>query len=213
MIDREQRDKMDHLVFAVPDLASSIEMFRERLGVTPVFGGCHELVGTHNAILPVRGGSYIELIAPDPANPSPPLGLPFGMDALEEPHLVTWAVRTLDIDVAVERARNAGYDPGGVIDLTRETSEGDCLSWRLTVRGEMSADGLVPFLIDWGSTPHPSGTGESECSIEDFRAEHPDPESVRAMLRALDVSLDVESGLGPRLIANVVGPDGSIELF
>jgi hypothetical protein len=122
-------------------------------------------------------------------------------------------VRTLDIDVAVERARNAGYDPGGVIDLTRATSEGDGLSWRLTVRGEMPADGLVPFLIDWGSTPHPSGTGEPECSIEDFRAGHPDPESVCVMLRALDVSLDVESGPRPCLFATVIGPDGSIELF
>jgi len=209
MIDRKN---LDHLVFAVPDLANSIEMFCERLGVTPAFGGCHELVGTHNAILPVRGGSYVELIAPDPANPSPPLGLPFGMDALDGPRLVTWAVRTRDIDVAVERARNAGYDPGGVIDLTRETSEGNDLSWRLTVRGEMPAGGLVPFLIDWGSAPHPAGTSEPECSIEDFRAEHPDPESVRAMLHALDVSLDVESGPQLRLFATVVGPDGSFEL-
>ncbi len=203
---------LDHLVFAVPDLESSVEAFSERLGAAPAFGGRHESVGTHNAILPVQGGSYVELMAPDPSNPDPPLGLPFGLATLTEPRLVTWAVRTQDIGAAVQRARTAGCDPGVVVDLARDTPEGDRLTWRLTVRREALAAGLVPFLIDWGSTPHPSGTSEALCRVEGFGAEHPDPESVRVLLRALDVSLDVEQGLQPRLRATVVGPGGSIEL-
>lgn len=203
---------LDHLVFAVPDLKSGVDAFSERLGAAPALGGRHESVGTHNAILPVRGGSYVEVMAPDPSNPDPPLGLPFGLASLSRPRLVAWAVSTRDMDLAVKYAQNAGYDPGAVVDLSRDTPEGERLTWRLSIRREPLGDGLVPFLIDWGSTPHPSATSEAVCSIEGFRAEHPDPESVRQALRALDVSLDVEPGSQPRLHATLVGPGGSIEL-
>ncbi|GAG19395.1 unnamed protein product, partial [marine sediment metagenome] len=190
----QQRDlaaTLDHVVFGVPDLESGVRSFAKALGATPAFGGRHESIGTHNAILPLRGGHYLELIAPDPSCPHPPLGVPWGLDTLEEARLITWAAATQDIDAAVERAKKAGYDPGAVIEVARDTPEGERLTWRLTISAEFAAEGLVPFLIDWGSSPHPSGTSEALCSIEGFAAEHPDPESVRAILGALGVSLDV----------------------
>lgn len=203
---------LDHVIFGVRDLESSVEGFAKALGATPTFGGRHESIGTHNAILPLRGGHYLELIAPDPSSPNPPLGVPWGLETLKEPRLITWAAATQDIDAAVERAKNAGYDPGTIIDVARETPEGERLTWRLTISAEFAADGLVPFLIDWGSSPHPSGTSEAVCSIEGFAADHPDPESVKEMLGALGVSLDVESGVVPRLRGTLVGPSGSITL-
>jgi hypothetical protein len=203
---------LDHIVFGVPDLESSVGSFAKALGATPTFGGRHDSIGTHNAILPLRGGHYLELIAPDPSCPNPPLAIPWGLETLKEARLITWAAATKDIDAAVEHAKNAGYDPGTVIDVARDTPEGDRLNWRLTLSRESAADGLVPFLIDWGSSPHPSETSEALCSIEGFAAEHPDPESVRTMLGALGVSLDVEPGAAPRLRGTLVGPKGSIEL-
>jgi hypothetical protein len=131
---------------------------------------------------------------------------------LKEPRLITWAAATKDIDAAVEQAKSAGYDPGTAISVARETPEGERLSWRLTVSTRFAGDGLVPFLIDWGSSPHPSGTNEALCSIEGFTAEHPDPESVRAMLSALGASLDVELGAVPCLRGTFVGPHGSLTL-
>jgi hypothetical protein len=131
---------------------------------------------------------------------------------LEEAHIITWAAATQDLDAAVERAKNSGYDPGTAIEVARETPEGERLTWRLTMSGNFSADGLVPFLIDWGSSPHPSKTSEAVCSIEGFSATHPDPDLVRGMLNQLGVSLDVELGEEPRLRASIVGPDGSFEL-
>jgi len=203
---------LDHVVYGVPDLESSVRIFAKALGATPTFGGRHESIGTHNAILPLRGGRYLELIAVDPSCPNPPLGVPWGLETLEESRLITWAAATHDIDTAIEQAKNAGYDPGTAIEVARDTPEGVRLTWRLTISGEFAADGLVPFLINWGSSPHPSGTSEALCSIEGFAAEHPDPESVRAMLGALGLSLDVESGPVPRLRGTIVGPDGSLEL-
>ena len=209
---RDRTAALDHLIFGVPDLEIGVQSFAKALGARPTFGGRHESIGTHNAILPLRGGHYLELIAPDPSSPNPPLGVPWGLETLEEPRLITWAAATQDIDAAVEHAKNAGYDPGTIIDVARETPEGERLTWRLTISGDFAADGLVPFLIDWGSSPHPSGTSESLCSIEGFAAEHPDPESVQTMLGALGASLDIESGAAPRLRGTLVGPSGSITL-
>jgi catechol 2,3-dioxygenase-like lactoylglutathione lyase family enzyme len=209
---RDVKARLDHVVFGVPDLESSIESFGRTLGATPAFGGRHQSIGTHNAILPLDGGRYVELIARDPSCPTPPQGVPWDLDTLREPRLITWAVATQNMDLAVERAKNAGYDPGSAIELRRDTPTGDRLTWRLTVSREFTANGLVPFLIDWGTSPHPSTVSRALCSIKGFRAEHPDPESVKAPLNALGVSLEVEPGMDARLRGTLVGPDGSIVL-
>ena len=204
--------RLDHVVYGVPDLEIGIEDLAKALGVTPAPGGRHESIGTHNAILPLKGGQYLELIARDPSRPDPPLGIPWGLDSLGEPGLITWAAATRDIDAAVEQAKNAGYDPGTAIDVARATPEGEQLTWRLTISKEFAAEGLVPFLIDWGNSPHPSNTSEAICSLEEFRAEHPDPGAVQSMLDSLGVSLDVVHGPKARLRGTLVGPNGSIEL-
>ena len=40
--------------------------------------------------------------------------------------------------------------------MTRRSDAGDVLQWRLTPPQIELNDGLVPFLIDWRSTPHPT---------------------------------------------------------
>ena len=66
------------------------------------------------------------------------------------PRLATWAVRTTDLNAAVTAARRCGYDPGAVVAMSRRTTAGDLLEWRLTLPDAPLYDGLVPFLIDWG---------------------------------------------------------------
>ncbi len=203
---------LDHVVYGVPDLKVAVGSFAKALGAAPTFGGRHESIGTHNAILPLRGGQYLELIARDPSCPNPPLGIPWDLDDLEGPRLITWAAATPDIDAAVKHAKSAGYDPGNAIEATRATPAGEQLTWRLTISRESAAEGLVPFLIDWGSSPHPSETSNSLCSLKIFYAEHPDPALIQTMLGALCISLDVVRGPESCLRGTLVGPDGSIEL-
>ena len=83
---------------------------------------------------------------------------------------------------------------------------------RLTFRAEPAARGLVPFLIDWGSTPSPALGSTSGCSLVDLRAEHPQPAEVVGLLGALDVSLDVAEGGEAALIATIETPNGTVEL-
>ena len=73
-------------------------------------------------------------------------------------------------------------------------------------------DGLVPFLIDWGDSPHPAESAPSGCRFRELRAEHPDPEPIVSALRALDVELALERGPEPAICVCLEGPGGRIEL-
>ncbi len=203
---------LDHVAYGVPDLDSACAELAERLGVLPMPGGQHRGLGTHNAILSLGEGVYLEVIAPDPNQPPPSRPRPFGLDALVDPRLVAWAARAPDIESRVEKARAAGYDPGNVIKLGRDLPDGGRLEWRFTFRDELAGDGLVPFLIDWGSTPHPSITARQGCSLLSLRGEHPQPELVTPLLQALEVDLDVARGPATVLIATLMTPNGEVEL-
>jgi hypothetical protein len=203
---------IDHLVYAAPDLEAACAELDARLGVRPSPGGKHTGRGTHNALMDLGDGTYLEVIAPDPAQPPPPRPRPFGIDTLALARLVTWAAKASDIDERVSGAKAAGYDPGTVQAMSRARPDGVNLAWKLTLRDEPAGDGLVPFLIDWGETPHPSLTAAKGCRLVTFRAEHPRPDSVTSLLDALGEELEVREGPHPRLIAEIASPRGRVEL-
>ena len=203
---------LDHLVYAVPDLPAAVETFSERTGVRPVAGGRHPGRGTHNALVALGPDTYVELIAPDPTQSQPAGPRPFGIDDLTAPRLVTWAAKASDLDVRATRARAAGYDPGPVLQMSRDRPDGVRLQWRLTLAAEAGGDGLVPFLIDWGATSHPAASAPRGCTLAGMRGEHPRPETVAAMLAALGVELAVTRGPRPTLIATIETPRGRVEL-
>jgi hypothetical protein len=210
-----KRLETDHLVYAVPNLANALDEFERRLGFAPSLGGRHEGLGTHNAILPLEGEIYLELIASDPDRPAPKQPRPFGLDVLHGPRLVTWAVRSRTIESDVAGARERGFDPGIVFEMSRDEPSGDALRWKLSLRSEPFGDGLVPFLIDWGTTPHPSNTAASKasrCVLSSFSARHPNPTMIRAALDALHVDLEVGLAVKAGLKARITGPRGSLEL-
>jgi hypothetical protein len=210
-----QHLKLDHLVYAVPDLESAIDEFRRRLGSAPAFGGHHEGLGTHNAILPLAGETYVELMAANPVLPAPGRPRPFGLETLQNPRLVTWAVRSRNIEADAQAARERGYDPGIVFEMSRKEPDGETLSWKLSLRAEPFGDGLVPFVIDWGRTRHPAAApaaGAVRCVLSDFSAQHPDPQPARDAIDALGAELNIDQAPTSRLCARLAGPTGFLEL-
>jgi hypothetical protein len=202
---------IDHLVYGARDLYKAVAGLSERLGVHALPGGRHPGIGTHNALISLGPGTYLEVIAPDSSQP-PPARLPFGLDVLTEDRLITWAARAADIERRADGARAADYDPGPVLAMSRETPDGVQLRWRLTWRAEPAGNGLVPFLIDWGDTPHPSLTAPGGCTLLNLRGEHPRPEAILPLLRALEVDLPVRAGPIRALIATIQTPRGAVEL-
>jgi hypothetical protein len=203
---------LDHLVYAVPDLDAACDDIAERFGVRPSAGGKHTGRGTHNVLLDLGDSQYLEVIAPDPEQPAPERPRPFGIDSLAVARLVTWAAKAPDIDARVAAAKSAGFDPGQVLAMSRARPDGVSLSWRLTFREEPGADGLAPFLIDWGDTPHPSATAARGCRLVSLRAEHPQPGMATDIIVALGEQLQVREGPHPRIVAEIATPRGRVEL-
>lgn len=206
---------LDHLVYAVPDLDEAIADLEKRLGVRAGFGGRHEGFGSHNAILPLADTAYVELIALDPENPAPPQPPPFGLAGLEQARLVTWAVRSEDIEADTARSKARGHDTGLTLPVSRVQPDGVRLAWKLTLDPHAFGDGLVPFVIDWAGSPHPSRPDDPampRCRLNALRATHPNPGEITRALDALGVVLPIEAGESAQLIARIEGPGGSVEL-
>ncbi|MFC5827418.1 VOC family protein [Nonomuraea insulae] len=201
--------QLDHLMYAVPDLAEGVAAFERRTGVRPVPGSSHP-GGTANHLVRFGPASYLEIIGPDPESSTRPRT--FGLGTLTEPRLTAWAVRPDDIDEAVRRARERGYDPGDVRPLSRRTPAGVLLEWRLTQRDDPAPVRPVPFLIDWGGTSHPAASDLPLVSLTSFSAVHPDPGALRRDLAALDLRLDISSGTETELRAVIDTPLGPVTL-
>jgi len=203
---------IDHLVWGGRSLDEEIERFEAMLGVRASPGGRHAGEGTHNALIRLGPAMYLELIAPDPEQPVPPTSRWFALDTLTTPRLVTWAARATDLERRVAQARRAGIALGDVRRGERLRPDGRSLAWRFTYPDTRTGDGLVPFLIDWGQSPHPAEGAAAGVELTTLRAEHPDPADIGRMLRELDIHLDVASAPAPALVATVAGPRGQVEL-
>ena len=156
----------DHLVVAARSLDAGTAWCHATLGATPVEGGRHANLGTHNRLLGFADGAYrrmyLELIAIDPDAPAPSRARWFDLDApalqaaiADTPRLVHWVARCNDLDRALAALRAAGHDPGEAIAAERMTPHG-LLRWRISLRadGRRPAAGAVPLLIEWGDA-HP----------------------------------------------------------
>ncbi|MFM8649844.1 MAG: VOC family protein [Actinomycetota bacterium] len=148
--------RIDHIVLATPDLATTVADIAERLGVAPVPGGAHVGRGTYNALLGLGGHTYLEIIGPDPAQPDPDHPRPFGIDELERSRLVAWCVAPRrPLESVVADAIESGFDPGPIESMSRRRPDGVLLEWSLTFPPS-GADSVLPFLIDWRDSPHPT---------------------------------------------------------
>jgi hypothetical protein len=183
---------LDHLVYATPDLDASAEALAERFGTVPVPGGAHPGRGTRNALIGLGIGVYLEIIGPDPAQPDPEGARPFLIDDLTDAQLVTWAYRHPDPEAmrdAIERRfRDALPDGdvrlGSVSAMSRARPDGSMLRWRLSDPRALPLGGIVPFVIHWGTTPHPSTALPNECKLLELIVTHPEADTLRPVLDA-----------------------------
>lgn len=205
--------RIDHLVYATSDIEESIVDLETRLGVRPALGGQHIGRGTHNALLALSDRSYLEVIGPDATQAETVSPRWFQIDSLDAPRLVTWAVKEAELNKLRAKAKACGIYLGPVVSGTRRRSDGTWLRWRFTDPATVIADGLVPFFIDWGDSPHPAESAPPGLVLESLRAEHPEPTVVMRALTAVGIDLlPVESGPRPALIATLRTKGGLVQL-
>ena len=204
--------RVDHLVYATPDLNRGIEEIEKLLGVRATPGGQHPGRGTRNALIALGPTAYLEIFAPDPDQPPPKEPRAFGLDGLKESKLVAWYIKGSSVQRLRDEAVRKGVPYGEVKSGSRRRPDGVQLSWQFTDPARPVAGGIVPFIIDWGRSPHPASTAATGASLAGLRAEHPDARSVRRMLRQIGLDLPVERGPRPALIAVIECPRGRVEL-
>ena len=203
---------LDHIIYATPDLDESIAALKALTGVEPAYGGSHTGRGTRNALLSLGPDTYIEVLAPDPAQSPEALALAANRIPASA-RITTWAAKCSDLDAALRVAAGMDLDLGHIEAMSRALPSGGRLDWRLT-RGASPGDGLVPFLIDWETAAHPAPAAPAGCALRFFRAEHPEPDRVRGYLAGLGLRdvLEVSEGAVPRLIAELSTPNGDVVL-
>jgi hypothetical protein len=205
-------EQVDHLVYATPSLDDTIVDVERRLGVRASPGGQHLGRGTRNALIALGPRCYLEIIGPDPDQLPPEQPRWFGIDDLTSARLVTWAAAKSDLETVVADAARQGIQLGPARSMSRVRPDGVELRWRLTDGRAMLADGLAPFFIDWGASPHPASTAVVGPRLVALHGEHPDPPRVHEILQVLDVVIPVGLGERPSLVAELQSPLGRIEL-
>jgi hypothetical protein len=207
---------LDHVILAAPALSDLTAAFEARTGVPAAPGGRHAGQGTHNALVGLGPGRYLELLAPDPEA----AGGPFrdAIAYLSAPGLHTWCVRgdadgghtALGAEAFAARVVAAGATPRRTA-MARTRPDGVRLAWELVFVDGHGFGGLVPFFIDWLGSPHPSAALGSPLAWRDLRLEGPDAAGLTALLNALGGVPDgvrIAPAPAPRLTARWRGPRG-----
>jgi len=203
--------RLDHLVYAADDLEQAMDRIEALLGVRPAKGGVHPAFGTCNALLSLGNRVYLEILAPDPDLPAPPYGK-WTDQAPKGGGLMTWVLRSDDIEGLAESARDAGGDIGKVVAGERSLDDGSTLKWLLTNPYAMPIDGAVPFLIDWGSSPHPALTAPMAGALTGLTVEHPEAAKLREIFVAMGERVEIREAAEFRLVATIQTANGSVEL-
>ena len=213
------RCELDHIVLAASSLGAGVSYVEEMLGVCVPDGGKHPLMGTHNCLMQIGNGCFLEIIAIDPDAPVPSRPRWFNLDdtrvqtrIAERPRLHTWVVRTDDIENAVA----ASPIPPGQIEEGRRGER----VWNITIPedGSMPEGGLFPTLIEWPDFTGPaSGMADLGCKLVALKITHSDPERLTTALTAIgaqdiaDVTLSTDAQ-PPSLAALIKTPQGVVSL-
>ena len=205
---------LDHLLLGAADLDAGFAWVEKTNGVRPTAGGIHPDRGTRNALVSLHGRQYLEIIAPDPAQP--PEHLSMNLRPLAEPRLIGWAAVASDIDSLANRIRAAGHQVSGPRDGSRKRPDGGVLKWRtLGIASSLSGGDVdpIPFFIQWSTdSVHPSEDSPKGCTLASLEFGHPNPESLRSEFQALRIDAAILVSRSARLTATLRTPRGDVTL-
>jgi hypothetical protein len=198
---------LDHIVVSARSLDEGRVWAEDQLGVATEAGGRHPLMATHNRLLRLGEGEYLEIIAAEPDQPAPPHPRWFGLDLFTgAPRLTNWVARVDDLDAAIAAAP-AGM--GRATDLVR----GD-LRWRMAVPddGCLPFEDVFPGLIQWRGDLHPADRlPDRGCRLLELTLRLPDPAALAGAMPVSDPRVRVEVGV-PGVSALLLTPSGERQL-
>lgn len=201
--------ELDHIAVAGATLGAATAHTQAALGVVLQQGGEHAVFHTHNTLLGLEEGLYLEAIAVNPAAATPERARWFDLDRFSgPPRLTNWICRCENLDSALA-ALPDGF--GTPVELAR----GD-LRWRMAVpdSGILPYDNCAPALMEWQGDAHPAARLDpSGLVLQSLTVRHPQAKALAAMLAPFLQDSRVEFVTGnAALCARFSGPQGEVEL-
>ena len=195
---------LDHLAVGCVTLEEGVAWVETRLGVALGAGGRHAHYGTHNRLIGLAPGLYLEVIAKDPDAPDTGRAAWFDLDRFTgPPRLANWLCRTDDLTTHRDIT-------GPAVSLQR----GD-LRWDITVPddGTLPMAGGFPTLLRWGVGVTPPGRAleDSGCALKRLTITHPQADWIRGQVTGIGDNVAFE--VGPiALHADIATPHGLRDL-
>jgi hypothetical protein len=136
--------RLDHVVYAVPDLDEAAVRFRGEFGLDSTEGGRHERWGTANRIVPL-GDQYLELVAAvdEPVAAETAFGKGVLERAARGGGWFTIAAVADDLDAVASRL---GLEVGSG---SRTRPDGQTVRWRMAGLDDPRREAWMPFFLIW----------------------------------------------------------------
>ena len=200
----------DHMLLGCGDLDQGIDFVERRVGVRAAMGGVHPGRGSRNALLSFGERRYLEIIAPDPAQPRE--SDVRQLYKIESPRLIGWVVHVDDMDTLARNLTAADVPFKPPTPGSRKRPSGELLRWKLLYLRD-DQHGLLPFFIEWDKeSPHPSLDAPKGCRLEAFGLQSPQPEALRGVVSHLRLDVQVSQGPSEAIQAKFTGPKGTLSL-
>ncbi len=208
------KKRIDHIVYTVSNLETTVLEFEKKLGVQAIFGGYHKTQGTKNALINLSDECYLELLASDPTNTKikPPRWM--GVDLLTKDQITRFALKsnTLEKDshILQQYNPNMGVQSAG----SRNAPDGSLLTWELTMPLATPEVEIIPFMIDWSkSDMHPTNyLPDMRCTLKALHVTHPKPEKLQELYKRLACEIEINKAEEVSLKMIIDSPNGPIEL-
>ena len=160
--------QLDHVSYAVraSELADMIQRLGAELGASFVDGGKHPRFGTRNFVLPLAGGTYIEVVAAldHPSSDSAPFGIAVKDRAENGGGWLGWVVAVEDLTPIEARL---GRD---AVDGHRVRPDGEDITWKQIGVLDLLEDPQLPYFITWDDArQHPSVGFQSPVRITEIK--------------------------------------------
>ena len=182
--------EIDHFVIAATSLETGVNHIEKKLGVTMPFGGTHLKMGTHNHLMRIAESVFLEVIAINTDIKPERTPRWFDLDnpqmqnhISQEPKLITWVIRTNNIEKTVKTANIP-------INNIETVSRGN-LTWKITVPkdGSLREDGLFPTFIQWPDDVKPwENMKDLGIRFEQATLKHPAPENLQKSIENIGIS-------------------------
>ena len=200
--------RLDHLVISSDELTRGRSWVEQVLDIHMGPRGVHEAMGTHNHLVALDRGAYLEVIATDPEAPRPDRPRWFDLDRFNGgPRLTNWVVACDDLDAALAQAPDG---VGRIMSFTRGP-----YAWRMAVpdNGVLPFDGGFPALMEWQSDHPAPALVQAGLKLRRLRITHPHATALQQALAPFAAALDnvaIVQGERPGMTAELTTPSGEI---